>query len=142
MKRVIISTQIKRKFKQIPKKICVNPDNLRHLRAKILFSMFLLYLPENLEAQQFQISGTVTDAATDEPLPYTNVALMPAHLGVGVMTGDDGNYALTFTTKGDSIRFSFVGYETVTVPLSEVKNGILDVQLQPLSSIDASDYSI
>ena len=109
-------TQIKRRFTQI------------------FFSIFLMYLPGHLDAQQVRIRGTVTDATTGEPLPYTNVVLLPANLGVGTMTDDDGNYSLTFTVKAENILFSFIGYETATLPLAEAKNGILNVKLKSLSA--------
>ena len=100
----------------------------------IFCSLFLTCLSGYVEAQQIRIRGTVTDASTDEPLPFANVILLPADLGVGVKTGDDGKYTLTFTDKVENILFSFLGYEPATIPVSEIENGILDVQLQPLAT--------
>ena len=104
------------------------------LITHILFSILLMCLPGYVDAQQVRIRGTVTDAVTSEPLPFTNVVLLPASLGIGVMTDNDGKYTLTFTAKGESILFSFIGYEPVTLTLTEVKNGVLDVKLKSLAS--------
>jgi hypothetical protein len=100
----------------------------------LFFGILFVCLSGQSHAQQVRVRGTVTDAATGEPLPFTNVVLMPANLGVGVMTDNDGRYALTFTVKGEGVLFSFIGYEPATIPLSEVKNGVLDMKLTPLSS--------
>ncbi len=85
-------------------------------------------------AAQTRIKGTVTDALTGEPLPYANVSLMPANLGIGATTDDNGRYTLTFTAAGESLHFSYVGYEPTTMPLTAVKNGVLSVKLQPLTT--------
>ena len=100
----------------------------------IFCNLFLAGLHNDLFAQQVRVQGTVTDAVTGDPLPYTNVILLPVNLGVGAMTDDDGKYTLTFAVKGENILFSFVGYEPATLPLSEAKNGILNVKLKPLAT--------
>ena len=89
---------------------------------------------EYADAQQVRIHGTVTDASKNEPLPFANVALLPKNLVVGVMTDNDRKYPLTFTVKSENIQFSFIGYETLTMPLTEAKNGVLDVKLNPLAT--------
>ncbi|MDR1154243.1 MAG: DUF5686 and carboxypeptidase regulatory-like domain-containing protein [Bacteroidales bacterium] len=91
-------------------------------------------LPGFPAAQQTRIQGVVTDASDGDPLPYANVALLPDSLGIGVMTDDDGKYTLSFAAGGESIHFSYVGYESQTLPLSDVKNGVLSVQLKPLTT--------
>ena len=83
------------------------------------------------QVTQQVIRGTVTDASSGEALPYVNVVLLPVQFGVGTMTGDDGKYSLIFNVKGENILFSFVGYETVTIPLTEITNGELNVKLKP-----------
>jgi hypothetical protein len=94
----------------------------------------LIVMPGFLAAQQTRIRGVVTDASDGDPLPYANVALLPASLGIGTITDDNGRYTLTFTAEGKDIHFSYVGYEPQTLPLSAAKNGVLSVQLKPLTT--------
>jgi hypothetical protein len=55
--------------------------------------------------------GNIKDSATGEPLPFVNIII----LGTtdGTLTDFEGRYALEVNTKGDSIRFSLMGYKTV-----------------------------
>ena len=78
-----------------------------------------------------KIQGTVTDASSGEPLSFVNVILLPSHLGVGTMTDYNGKYSLPITAKGESIMFSFVGYEPITLPLTKIKNNELNIKLKP-----------
>ena len=98
----------------------------------IICGIFFMCFSQNADAQQVRIRGTVTDASTGEPLPFTNVILLPSQFKVGTRTDNDGKYTLTFTVKGEKILFSFVGYEPATIPLTDAKNGVLDVTLNPL----------
>ncbi len=85
-----------------------------------------------LSAQQVtRIRGVITDASTGEPLPYANVSLLPANLGIGVITDDDGKYVLDLNAKGEGIMFSYVGYESITMKMTDPKNGVLNVKLVP-----------
>ena len=106
-----------------------------HFVGMMLFCIFSFHAngqsSNNTSARQVQIRGTVTDASSGEPLPYVNVMLLPAHYGVGTTTDDNGKYSLTFTVKGENVMFSFIGYESVTLPLSEIKNSELNIKLQP-----------
>jgi hypothetical protein len=50
------------------------------------------------------------------------------------MTDGEGRYLLTLNTKGEGIMFSYLGYEPVTIPLSEVKNETLNIKLKTVSN--------
>jgi hypothetical protein len=102
----------------------------------VLFYSVVIFisLPRHLVAQQTHVRGAVTDASSGDPLPSVNVALLPASLGIGTMTDDDGKYTLSFTARGESIHFSYVGYEPQTLPLTAIKNGVLSVKLKPLTT--------
>ena len=93
-----------------------------------------MVLPNILNAQQILIRGVITDASSNEPLPFVNVVLLPTNLAIGTTSDDHGRYTLTFAAKGESISFSFVGYETVTIPLSQIKTNVLDVKMNPVTA--------
>jgi TonB-linked SusC/RagA family outer membrane protein len=102
--------------------------NFRNVFAlKSTFSLFLLctFYSFSLTAQVKTISGTVTDEL-DLPLPGVNIS----ETGTlnGVTTDFDGNYTIK-VEEGGSLTFSFVGYKTKEIQISEQK--VLDVGLKP-----------
>lgn len=85
--------------------------------TRFLFVAFLGWLvPATAFAQQGQISGTIIDAATKEPVGYASAALLK-HESLsyikGLQTKDDGKLVFTELEPGRySIRVTYVGYET------------------------------
>ena len=74
-----------------------------------------------MTAQKGTISGTVTDKdMNNAPLQFANVGLKGA--GVGVTTDEKGKYSIKAEPGNYTLVFSFVGYETIEVPIS-VKAG-------------------
>lgn len=69
-----------------------------------------------LHAQESQeVTGTVTDAATGEPLPGVNISIEGTTTGTS--SNADGEFSLNVPNLDETLVFSFVGYETVTVPI-------------------------
>ena len=62
--------------------------------------------------QEIEVSGTVADAQTGEPLPGVNIVVEGTT--VGTSTDMDGNYTLEAPSDA-TLVFSFVGYQEVTV---------------------------
>lgn len=74
-----------------------------------------------------EVSGTVTDAQTEEPLPGVNVFV--PNTNIGVATGVDGGYTIQVPDDVRRLRFSFVGYQNKTVQIEG--RSTVDVVLQP-----------
>ncbi|MFH5884470.1 SusC/RagA family TonB-linked outer membrane protein [Halalkalibaculum sp. DA3122] len=74
-----------------------------------------------------QVSGTVFDANNGETLPGVNVVVQGTTTGSS--TDGQGNYQLSVPSLQDTLVFSFVGYETETVPISGRTQ--IDVSMQP-----------
>ena len=72
------------------------------------------------------VSGTVTDASTDTPLPGATVSLQGTSQGTA--TSSDGTYELTVPSEG-TLVFSFVGYTTREIPIEG--RTTIDVTLRP-----------
>jgi iron complex outermembrane receptor protein len=72
-----------------------------------------------------QVTGTVTEAGTDFPLPGVNIVVD------GTLTGTtsalDGSYSIE-ASSGDVLVFSFVGYLSQSIPVGDAT--VIDVQLQ------------
>jgi hypothetical protein len=85
-----------------------NNIHLQRLAWVILF----LVLPFSVFPQLTKIMGNIKDSATGAPLPFVNIIIIGTT--DGTLTDFDGRYALEVNTKGDSIRFSLMGYKTIT----------------------------
>ncbi len=90
---------------------------MTHTFTRYLFVGLLGWLvPAIAFAQQGQISGTIIDVATKEPVGYASAALLK-HESLsyikGLQTKDDGRLLFTEVEPGRySIRVTYVGYET------------------------------
>ena len=99
---------------------------LRYFIALLLCVTFL-GLTTSAYAQS-SISGKVVDES-NEPLIGVTVSIQGTT--VGTITDIDGKYALNVPAgqENGTVVFSFIGYETVTMPVP--KSGKLDIQMQP-----------
>lgn len=78
----------------------------------------------NKPNQGITITGTVTDAFDNTPIPGVNV--YKEGTSIGTITDLDGIYELSIN-EGDTLTFSFIGYETERVLVGKVK--IINVRL-------------
>lgn len=79
-------------------------------------------------AQKIEVTAHVVDASTNEPLPYVNVYVST---GNGTLTNAEGNFTIS-VEEGESLRLTFVGYETLTVAGNAVPS-VLRLQPQALA---------
>lgn len=75
----------------------------------------LVALSSSAQAQELEVSGRVTEAETDEPLPGVNVIVQETT--IGTTTNPDGVYSLEVPSDTSTLVFSFVGYETQEIPV-------------------------
>ena len=94
------------------------------MRSFVIVCLSLL-LPAVALAQGRKLTGTVTDEA-GEALIGATVAEVGS--SKGVITDYDGNFSLSLSSGTQSIRVSFVGYKTKTVPVPA--SGKVKVQLE------------
>jgi hypothetical protein len=82
---------------------------------QFILSLFVLSSILSL-AQKATISGTVTDKdMNNEPLPFANVIVKGTKSGT--TTDEKGNYSISVEPGNLNVEFSFLGYETVVVPV-------------------------
>lgn len=96
---------------------------------KLCLSAFLpLALFYSAFAQDSQtITGTVTDAETGSTLPGVNILVVGTTSGT--TTNSNGEFELTADDANASLRFTYIGYEELEVPLEG--RTTLDVVLTP-----------
>ncbi len=97
----------------------------------LLLALILAAAPSALA--QGQVRGTVTDATTGETLPGASVLVVGTT--TGATTSIDGEYAVTVPAGADSLRVSYIGYETQFVAIAG--RSVIDVALaQAARSLD------
>ena len=79
------------------------------------------------------LRGKVTDL---NGVPLAGASITIADTYNGVQTGADGNYSFKELKPGNyTIRYSFIGYETLLKSLTIGNDTLLDVQLKPMAII-------
>lgn len=96
----------------------------------ILFCMF----PLLVAAQNYTISGTITDASNGETL--IGATVVDTRSGKGAVTNLYGRYSLTLRNDSVSLKVSFVGYEPQTFRLKLDGNRNLHIKLKPSVMLD------
>lgn len=95
------------------------------MRKIILFSIGLL-LSHFALAQEWRVTGVVTDADYKDPLVGVNV-IVQGLSGVGTVTDFDGRFSIN-VPAGRSLVFSYIGYKDQVIAVSS--NTTLNVVLQ------------
>ena len=86
------------------------------MKEKLLFLIFALLLPGTMLAEDYIITGTVTDGKDNSALAFVTVRLMKADSSfvTGVSTSDAGTFKLNAKKAGKYIlKFSSIGYSPV-----------------------------
>lgn len=87
------------------------------MRKLFMVMVTLMAACWGLSAQNRTISGTVVDAANNEPL--IGATVMPVGGGQGAATDVDGNFTVSVPTSVKNVRVSYVGYKEQTLPLKQ-----------------------
>jgi TonB-linked SusC/RagA family outer membrane protein len=93
----------------------------------VVMDKLIVFAPSKTINQTVTVTGTITDATTNEPLIGVNISL--AGTNKGVISDINGKYAIDVLDNNSILVFSFVGYATVKIPV-EGKT-VLNVSLVP-----------
>ncbi len=108
------------------------------MRKLIILISFIL-TSNFVSAQNFNVSGVVTDVVTGETLPGVNVIVKNS--SKGDVTDFDGNYKISSVSKGSIIVFSYLGYKTKEVIVDkEIINAALEESSEKLNEIVIVGY--
>ncbi len=83
---------------------------------KLLLTLLAGMAALSVEAQTRVLDAQLVDAQTGEPVSYANVY---ATSGLGTISNSDGEFRLPVADTAH-VRISFIGYETVVLPVSKV----------------------
>ena len=91
---------------------------------KICLSMLLLAAVLPVAAQNMTVTGVVKDS---DGVPLAGVSVLVVGTKTGTTTGFDGDYKIS-VAKGKTLRFSFIGFETLDVKADKAK---IDLTMNP-----------
>ena len=98
-----------------------------------ILSVILLFFIAPLTAQEFEVSGTVYDAETNEVLPGVNVIIK--NTSNGTNTDFDGNFILENVSIGDILVFSYISFQTQEYTITD--QGAITISLkEDVSALD------
>lgn len=104
-----------------------------------LWVVALLMLTQIVFAQKTVVTGTVTDAETNQPLPFVNISFYNSK--IGTTTDFNGKYALETFYATDSIVASSVGYLRMAHKVVKDKAQVINFKLAP-SSVQLNEVVI
>src|SRR5579863_390526 len=94
----------------------------------ILLFSFIACLSIAAKAQNTVVSGTITDAQTNQPLPFVTVSFPGTSIGVN--SDNNGKYRLESGKPYTQLKFSFIGYNSVIRTIVAYKEQVINVKLQ------------
>jgi iron complex outermembrane receptor protein len=101
--------------------------------GRIFFMVLLAGLSLEIQASGFQDGSVIKGRVTDQegnPLPGTSVTITRTFLGA--VAGTEGTYSVAGLKDGlYTVRFSFVGFKTVTLEVNLLGEAIADAVLEP-----------
>lgn len=93
---------------------------------KIILTLLALAMAATISAQEITVSGTVSDASTEEPVPFASVHVEGTMTGTS--TDGEGHYTLNVPENGILV-FSSIGYTTEKIQIDS--RSIINVLLKP-----------
>ncbi len=114
----------------------------RRTRTTLTLILFIFSLFSfTLLGQDIIITGNVTSSVDGLPLPGVSI-LDGNDATVGVQSDFDGNYSITVSNGNTNLRFSYIGFKSVTVPLNNqtTMNVALDEDVSSLDEVIVVGY--
>ena len=96
------------------------------MKARLLLLFFILISLQGF-SQQYQLSGTITNAITGEPLPFANVLYAE---GRGMVADANGNYSFNLPKGTYTLTVSYVGTKSITREVVLDRNIQVDFALE------------
>lgn len=111
------------------------------MSAKLFFILSLLLFSFNIQAQNVNISGTVTDAESGETITGAIVSV-PDLPGIGTATNAYGFYSLSLPVGSYKVKTKFLGYEEkyedITISTNTKKNFSIRKKAKAIKEVTVS----
>jgi hypothetical protein len=100
---------------------------MKNFTNGILYGLLIIIITGNYSFSQTVVKGIVRDAVSKEPLQSVSVYVQD---GKGVTTKEDGSYVYTTTNSAaKTLKFSYVGYQTISKTIVPNQEQTIDVEL-------------
>lgn len=96
----------------------------------LLFAVALAFVSQSVFAQQMRISGRVCDSSG----PVIGAVAVVKGTMRGISTDFDGQYVID-VAPGETLVFSYVGLQSVEVPIDATTKSPLNITLQETSTV-------
>lgn len=110
---------------------------MKKARYRIGLMIWLVFISTSLVAQDYEISGSVIDAQSSDPIPYATVALHSSstnQLLTGATTDMEGRFVIKTDSNSIYLEISFIGYEDKMVEQIELTGKKLNVGVVKLET--------
>ncbi len=96
------------------------------MRYTLLFIIVLFSIAA--KGQNTIVSGTITDAHTNQPMPFVVVSFPGT--SIGASSNNSGKYSITTGKTYTQLKFSFVGYKPVIRTIIAGKEQVINIKMQ------------
>ena len=98
------------------------------MRTTLILSVSLLFSLSLVHSQnRYTLSGTITEATSNETLIGVTVAI--PELGTGVVTNEYGFYSISLPSGNYEVRVSFIGFQNILRTISLDDNKKINFEL-------------
>ncbi len=110
---------------------------------RYLFIFVILLFYSKLLIGQHQVSGVITDAADGTPMSFVAVEVVGDSTG-GLFSDIDGRYKIAVPSNDATLRFSFLGYQTLNIPVNgrAVIDVVMNDDVQLLHEVVVVGYGV
>ena len=93
------------------------------MKRIIILPFLLLFIATSANTKKTQLKGIVVDAITKESIPFATIVIYDkTELVDGVSADEDGSFHFNTNKVFTRLEVSFIGYETLQLISSEIKN--------------------
>lgn len=96
---------------------------------KYALALIIIFFSIAVKGQNTIVSGSVTDAQTNQSLPFVSVSFPGTSIGVN--SDNSGKYSITTSKTYTQLKYSFVGYKPVIRTIIAGKEQVINVKMQP-----------
>ncbi len=115
----------------LSKTSCILPPKVTNMsKVKNSFFILLILCGSHVLGQGSRvITGTIKDQANQESLPFATVNLKGT--SIGTISNATGEFVFKCPNVDGAILFSFIGYHSLEIPLSDIGERPLEITLEP-----------
>ena len=99
-------------------------------KVKTTFIFALTFCHFLVGAQSTVLKGTVIDQKTKEPLPFATINIKGS--SIGTISNASGSFVFQSPTKEGFLRFSFIGYDSYEIAISDIPSDGIQIELNPV----------